>query len=611
MQAMASPSSDLPESDDDALAESVCINRRPPRVSGNWLIAILVLGVVLGAFGSWGSKAPPPAAGFQFDADRAWQHLQALCGQGVPHPTGSPAHAEVREYLVRQFEELGYRVQVQTTEPVEVWGEWHPLNNLIAARPEVDLEGPAERDKLLFVAHYDSTPMGPGAGDDGAAVAALLELARLEMESSIGRRDTVFLITDGEEAGLKGARAWVDHCDWLDSVELVFNFEARGSGGASFLFETSPGNQNLIHDFAGIAPHPKANSLAYEVYRWMPNATDFTILKDRGLNGLNFAFVGDVRFYHQPEDTPENLDRNSLIQHGQTAESLWRFFRDVEEVKIPSGQANAVYFDVASRTLLWWPQVWNWPWWMLSAGLYVACFFCCSIGSLRDIVFGAFGWAILMVTMIVLVGIAVMGFQQQLWFEPFWGRYVWGLGVAGALVAFWCIATIGWGLAGGLIECITKDKSLWIAVWGSWLLLTAGVLYLFPGGSFLFLIPVTAACCFRLLGSWPPVAKTFSFAVSTATDDGSPSGWQAENPLFMTWLPCLVTWFLWLPIQYALLTSLGYRYGMLYVVLVPWLLSPTIPLAAVVTYRSKMVLMAMGLVLFAILVAGLFATAPH
>lgn len=608
MPSMPANSTDSHGLEDVSSPESVCINRRPPRVSGLWLVAVLVLGSLLGAYGSWSAQAPPPAAGFEFEPDLAWNHLQAICGQGVPHPTGSPAHREVRNYLVRQFEELGYGVQVQTTESVEVWGEWHPLNNLIVARPDVDLEGPAERGKLLFVAHYDSTPMGPGAGDDGAAVAALLELARLEMQHPVGRRDIVFLITDGEEAGLKGARAWLDHCDWRDSIELVFNFEARGSGGASFLFETSAGNQNLIRDFARIAPRPTANSLAYEVYRWMPNGTDFTVFKDGGLRGLNFAFVGDVRHYHQPEDTPEQLDRNSLIQHGQTAEALWRHYREVEAVDIQT--SNAVYFDVASRLLLWWPGSLNWPWWLLCAVLYVACFFCCSIGSLRDIVFGAFGWAILMVTMVILVGIAVMAFQQQRWFEPFWGRYVWGLGVAGALLAFWSIATIGWGLAGGLIECITKDKSLWIAVWGSWLLVAAVVIYLFPGGSFLFLIPVTAACCFRLLGSWAPVAGKLTSTVVEVGEDGEPSGWQAENPLFMTWLPCLATWFLWFPIQCALLASLGYRYGMLYVVLVPWLLSPTIPLAAVVTYRSKMVLMGFGLLAFAILVAGLFASNP-
>jgi putative aminopeptidase FrvX len=56
-------------------------------------------------------------------------------------------------------------------------------------------------------AHYDSVPAGPGASDDGVGTAVVLELAR-EMARRKTENDFIFLITDGEETGLRGAYAF-------------------------------------------------------------------------------------------------------------------------------------------------------------------------------------------------------------------------------------------------------------------------------------------------------------------------------------------------------------------------------------------------------------------
>lgn len=50
--------------------------------------------------------------------------------------------------------------------------------------------------------------MGPGASDDAAAVAAMLETVRALGDVEL-RNDLVFLMTDGEEDGVLGAEAFV------------------------------------------------------------------------------------------------------------------------------------------------------------------------------------------------------------------------------------------------------------------------------------------------------------------------------------------------------------------------------------------------------------------
>ena len=55
------------------------------------------------------------------------------------------------------------------------------------------------------MAHYDSVPYGPGAGDDGAGVSTRLQVARILRKAPTSRNGIVFAFTDGEEPGLLGA----------------------------------------------------------------------------------------------------------------------------------------------------------------------------------------------------------------------------------------------------------------------------------------------------------------------------------------------------------------------------------------------------------------------
>ena len=193
------------------------------------------------------------------------------------------------------------------------------MDNVVATMRGSDPTG-----TVILAAHHDSVGMGPGAADDGAAVAALLETARALRTGGEPRNDVVLLITDGEENGLLGADAFVREHPLGDRGGVVLNFEARGVGGPSLMFETSRDNAGLVDAFTSVAPHPRGDSSMVEVYRLLPNNTDFTPFAAGGFSGLNFAFIEGAARYHTAGDSITNLDRGSLQHHGENMLALAR-----------------------------------------------------------------------------------------------------------------------------------------------------------------------------------------------------------------------------------------------------------------------------------------------
>jgi hypothetical protein len=325
------------------------------RLTG-WVILFFIL-VVAGVCAM--QKGTPDAVAATapqdvFSADRALVYLNAFAT--APHPVGSVEHDRVRDYLVSQITALGLTPEVQratgVTPRYEVVGT---VENIVAR-----LKGTSgDTGALALVAHYDSVPAGPGAGDDGAGVAALLETLRALRAGPPLRNDILFVITDGEEDGLLGASAFVEENLSAKDVRVVVNFEARGNAGESQMFETSAGNGRLVQIFAQDAPHPSGSSLTYEIYKHMPNDTDMTVFKKSGAAGLNFAFIGHWEAYHTPLDNPQMLDRGSLQQHGENALSLARSLGNTDLNQLED--RDAVYFSLPGNFFLHYSSRFLWP----------------------------------------------------------------------------------------------------------------------------------------------------------------------------------------------------------------------------------------------------------
>jgi hypothetical protein len=81
-----------------------------------------------------------------------------------------------------------------------------------------------------------------------------------------------------------------------------------------------------------------------EIYKRLPNDTDFSILKRTGIPGLNLAPAGDSYAYHTPRDTPERLASETVRQTGANTVAIVEALDRIDMTDRSGGQAR--YFDV-------------------------------------------------------------------------------------------------------------------------------------------------------------------------------------------------------------------------------------------------------------------------
>ena len=264
------------------------------------------------------------------------------------HPLGSADHERVREYVVAQFRALGLDCEVQGGLGLDEPGDGTAVvagnvKNVIATLRGRDASLPA----LLLMSHYDSVPNSPAAADDGLGVATALEIARALSVGPRPARDVVFLVSDGEEAGLLGAEFYFSQTGLPRHLGAVINMEARGDAGRVHLFETGPGSARLVALYGSLARHPDANSFAAFVYHRMPNGTDMTHAIGKGLPALNFAMIGDELAYHTGLATAAHLDRATLHHMGAQVFPVARALALASSW--PHAGGNEIYTDLFGR----------------------------------------------------------------------------------------------------------------------------------------------------------------------------------------------------------------------------------------------------------------------
>jgi hypothetical protein len=315
-------------------------------------LLLITLLVLLGVLRSYSTPSPVDAGApdVVFSAYRAEAILRELLAEKAPHVAGSPHNALVRDRIIAQLQAFGYEPETQARFHCNpLFGTCSPVENIIALKP-----GARGEHAILLTAHYDSVWAGPGAADDGAGVAAILEIARMAADFPAFDNDVIFLFSDSEENGLIGADAFAGHHPLFARVKAVLNLEARGVAGPSVMFETGEGNRRVIRMLAKHIDRPVANSLTYEMYKRMPNDTDYTVYKRKGIMGVNFAFVRGVALYHSQLDDPDHLDLGSLQHHGDNAWGMLKAFgeRDLTTLVHPE---DGGYMDVFGLGLLHYP----------------------------------------------------------------------------------------------------------------------------------------------------------------------------------------------------------------------------------------------------------------
>lgn len=303
-------------------------------------IITIVLSVILSLFVLY--TPSPSVAPQHFSSERALGYIKEISGES--HSVfNAKAHENVRLYIKdtltrligsANVREYNYPISSFATETGEV-------RNLLGVIP-----GKSET-AIMLVGHYDSVDESYGAADDGYALGTMLEIADLYKDQNL-ENTIYFLFTDSEEMGLDGAAAVVEEQDLMSKVGFVINIEARGVSGPAIMFETSPNNKKVI-DFYRKANLPVSYSLATAIYQVMPNDTDFTLFREIGLNGVNFAVVDGIDHYHTPLDNYNELDSSSLQHYGEQIVPLVDDFvryKEYNDVRYFDADEGSVFFTL-------------------------------------------------------------------------------------------------------------------------------------------------------------------------------------------------------------------------------------------------------------------------
>ena len=498
----------------------------------------------------------PDAPANAFSSSRAMESLRVIAQR--PRPIGSLEHAAVRTYLIQQLNALGLQTEVQTSTR-----DAATINNVVAL-----LKGSGDGPAVLLSAHYDTVVNSPGANDDGAGVATLLETARALKASPPLKNDLIFLFTDGEERGLLGAIAFVEQHPIAKRAALALNFEARGAGGPAVMFETSENNAALIAEFAKAAPYPNASSLSYEIYRRLPNNTDLTVFKYAGIAGLNFAYFDDLNRYHSPSDNVENINEAGLQHHGTYALALARHFGNASLDTSSSG--NAIYFDLLGRWLVHYSMKWVLPATTLLTILFAAVtFFGCKrkritprgmiagffnfiVSAGAALVVAALGWA--------LIDTAKSASDRET--HPsgiYLGVFVL-LGIAVAVIFYQRFFR----------KVAVENLAMGALVW--WLLLLIGASIFVPGGSYLLFWPLLFS-----------LAARFIMFTQNTTASG-----DSLKTLVLQSLLALPGIMLFVPIIYQIFAALGFFALSIVIPMLMLLFGLLIPHFALLTKQNKL-----------------------
>ena len=338
--------------------------KRNTSVKSSSLFMTLFAGILLAIL----AIAPPSPKDAEISADkfssgRAMQDVKIIAAK--PHPTGSEENAKVREYLITRLTDLGLEVSVSESElderSLKVLNRWNggtketqTIYNIIGVLPGQDRSKPA----LLLMAHHDTVWGSPGAADDTVGIASILEIIRASKRKGNLQRDLIILFTDAEELGQNGAKHFFNHHPLRDKVGAVINFEARGGGGTSNMFQTSAENGAAVRLYARKVKQPNTTSLMTYVYSILPNETDLTPALENDYTAYNIANIGRAEYYHSPKSDAAALDEKTLQHMGGQGLDLTHALLSATE--LPGKKPDATFFDVFGIFTIIYAPFWGW-----------------------------------------------------------------------------------------------------------------------------------------------------------------------------------------------------------------------------------------------------------
>jgi len=261
-----------------------------------------------------------------FSGDRAFEHVRQIVEIG-PRPIGSNTLEKTREYIIRNLELSGWKVERQTFSNATPRGKLEFVNLIARFSGKAGGQSAKETQQVIVGSHYDTkifdTVRFVGASDGGSSTGALIELARvLALDPELAEKiELVFF--DGEEAvqsftdvdGLYGSRYYAED---LRATKRAAQFKF------GILWDMI-GDKNLTITLPTDSPPRLARGIfeAADALKVRENFSYFSnpILDDH--TPLNSAFIPTIDLidfdyppWHTPGDTLDKLSPQSLQKVG-------------------------------------------------------------------------------------------------------------------------------------------------------------------------------------------------------------------------------------------------------------------------------------------------------
>lgn len=500
----------------------------PAQAKHRWSLIALLLSLVLLIYFSLSQIQPklkqnPVNSATEFSLPAAQIQLQKITQ--YKHPIGSVGHRHVRDYLLAELKALGLESQIQTSFASSDKGHASgQVQNIVVRLAGRNSQQNQDKKALLLMAHYDAVPNSFGAADDGVSVVSMLQTLRALKAQAPLANDVIFLFSDGEEVGLLGASAFAQSHPWMKDVGMLLNFDNRGNAGPIMMFEPSAGNRHLITGLAKAVPEVISNSLMYEVYKALPNDTDFTVFRKRGVAGLNFAMIQNISSYHTRYDRSDLINPASQQQQGQMMLQLVRHFgeQDLRTLNVSMGASMAasgnaedsVYFSFPLFGLIHYPATLALPLALFLTGLAITAFWLTTRTTKLRLL------AITASTFSFMLAIVAIGFlSQQAWnlvfkfYPPYLEMHDQDTGhfyLLGILI----ITALAFGLIQRILTRWIHVKELAFGAVLVWVAILVFVSARFPGASFLFAWPllfVLLSYCYLALKKVPDTSSAYAW----------------------------------------------------------------------------------------------------
>ncbi|WP_427159302.1 M28 family peptidase [Aliinostoc sp. HNIBRCY26] len=291
-------------------------------------------------------ESPTVNPALQVSANKLLAHIQKLNFQRYT----AKERSLTRIYITNELRKLGWKPKLERF-PDGV--------NVFAERPGTDTTAKA----ILVAAHYDTVAASPGSDDNASGIAVLLELARIF--HSLPTPQTLQLaFFDKEEAGLVGSKAFVQEEQRLQNLQGVIVMDMIGyacytSGCQQYpqgLPVTPPSDKG---DFLVAIGDTEHLSLLTAFQKSQPTnlptvlslpiplkgiLTPDTLRSDHApfwYQGVGAVLVTDTAnlrtpHYHQPSDTPDNIERSFFLGSAQIVVNATNTLLNQQIVQTPN-----------------------------------------------------------------------------------------------------------------------------------------------------------------------------------------------------------------------------------------------------------------------------------